>query len=117
MSVVVAAMLFIAAATFTYVNSGWSLTSIVLIGLAAVACAGVVEVATSRIILSDDGIDFGPVWSRKRYTAAQIESVTWASGAGVSLRLSQGWVQLPELGYNSQSLTNSVRAWLKRHRK
>jgi hypothetical protein len=117
-SVITAAALFIAGAIFTYFSSGWSLTTIVFIVLAAIGCAGVLEIATSRIRLSDEVIEFGAVWTRKRYAAAQIESVTWASGCGVSLKLSQGgWVQLPDLGYNSQSLTNSVRAWLKRSRK
>ena len=27
-----------------------------------------------------------------------------------------GWAKLPELGYNAQGLTNTVRAWLERHR-
>jgi hypothetical protein len=117
LSVSSAAALFVVGAILTYRYSGWGLQSFVFIVLAAIGCAGVVEMATSRIVVSEEAIAFGAVWSRRRYAAAQIESVTWASGGGVSLKLaSGGWVHLPELGYNSQSLTNSLRAWLKRSR-
>jgi hypothetical protein len=48
---------------------------------------------------------------------ADISSVSWEKGGGVFLKLTAGgFAKLPELGYNSQGLTNTVRAWLKRHR-
>ena len=57
------------------------------------------------------------LWSRRRYPAADIASVTWEKGGGVYVKLKAGgWAKLPELGYNAQGLTNTVRAWLERHR-
>ena len=43
---------------------------------------------------------------------ADIASVTWEKGGGVYVKLKAGgWAK----GYNPQGLTNTVRAWLKRH--
>ncbi len=45
---------------------------------------------------------------------SEITKVTWEAGCGVSLLLSDGkWVKVPDLGHNSQGLTNSIRSWLK----
>jgi hypothetical protein len=82
-----------------------------------VGFGGVLEVATNRVVLHDDALECGAIWSRRRYAVTDIESVTWEKGAGVVLKLSDGgWGKLPELGYNAQGLANTVRAWLKRRR-
>jgi hypothetical protein len=113
-----AAALFAAGALFTYTRSGWTWTSLGLAGMLAVAVAGVVEVATSRVVLRDDALECGAVWSRRRIAAADIDSVTWERGAGVAVKLTNGaWAKLPELGYNSQGLANKLRAWLNRTRR
>jgi hypothetical protein len=78
---------------------------------------GIVEVATSRVVLHADAIECGAIWSRRRIQAADIDSVRWERGGGVALKLAKGgWAKLPELGYNSQGLANTVRAWLNRAR-
>jgi hypothetical protein len=111
------ALLFIAGAVFTLWHSGWTLVSVTFVGMSMLACAGILEVGTSRIVLAEDSLEFGSLWSRRRYTATDIVSVTWEGGAGVFLKLGNGrWAKPPMLGYNSQSLTNSLRAWLKRSR-
>lgn len=84
------------------------------VALSVSACAGVIEIATARIMLAEDILEVRRIWSRRRYRAADIEAATWEKGSRVSLKLAQGgWVKLPEMGYNSQSLANSPRAWLK----
>lgn len=113
--VVTAATLFVAGAVSSYHHSGWTWTSLGFAGLAVLGIAGVTEVASTRIVLTQDLLEAGSVWSRRRYPVAGITSVTWEGGVGVSVKLSSGgWAKLPELGYNSQSLANTLRAWLKR---
>jgi hypothetical protein len=110
-----AAALFVAGLLFTYSQHGWTWLSIGFAGMTLIGVGGVIEVATSRVVLHDDALECGPIWSRRRYPVAGIASVSWEKGGGVFLRLEAGgFAQLPELGYNSQGLTNTVRAWLKR---
>jgi len=112
----VAAALFVAGLVFTYRQSGWTWLSLAFAGMTLLGLGGVIEVATSRVALLDDALECGALWSRRRYPVSEIASVTWEKGGGVYVKLKAGgWAKLPELGYNSQGLTNTVRAWLKRH--
>jgi hypothetical protein len=111
------AVLFVAGLVFTYTSGGWTWVSLTFAGMATLALAGIVEVATSRVVLHADAIECGAIWSRRRIQAADIDSVRWERGGGVALKLAKGgWAKLPELGYNSQGLANTVRAWLNRAR-
>jgi hypothetical protein len=115
--VLAAAILFVSGAVFSYLQSDWSWTSLGLAGLSILGGAGVLELVTTRIVLSEDALECNSLWSRRRYAAADIASVTWEWGSGVSVKLtSGGWAKLPELGYNSQGLANTLRAWLKRRK-
>jgi len=112
----VAAALFVAGLVFTYRQSGWTWLSLAFAGMTLLGLGGVIEVATSRVALLDDALECGALWSRRRYPVSEIASVTWEKGGGVYVKLKAGgWAKLPELGYNSQGLTNTVRAWLRRH--
>ena len=114
---IASALLFGAGLAFTYAQSGWSWLSLGFAGLFVFGCAAVLEVVTTRVVLHDDALECGAIWSRRRYPVVDIASVTWERGSGVALKLTDGrWAKLPELGYNSQGLTNTVRAWLKRSR-
>ena len=110
-----AAALFVAGFVFTYVRNGWTWVSLSFAGMTIIGLAGVLEVATTRVVLHDDALECGAIWFRRRYPVADIASVTWEGGGGVYLKLKAGgFAKLPELGYNSQALTITVRAWLKR---
>ena len=112
-----AATLFAAGRLFTYTQSGWTWLSLTFAGMTLIGIGGIVEVATSRVSLHDDALECGTVWSRRRYPVTAIASVTWEKGGGVYLKLENGgWGKLPDLGYDSQGLTNTIRAWLKRQR-
>jgi hypothetical protein len=83
--------------------------------LCVVGVLGVVDVVRRRVVLEPDRLSVVSLWSRQVYPRAEIDSVTWDAGVGVALKLVSGrWVRLPELGRNSQSVTNTIRAWLKR---
>ena len=100
---------------FSYWQSGWTWVTLAFAGMTLMGLGGIVEVASSRVTLHDDALVCGTIWSRRRYPVTDIASVSWEKGGGVFLKLKAGgFAQLPELGYNSQGLTNTVRAWLKR---
>lgn len=54
----------------------------------------------------------------QRVPRAHIEKVTWEKGCGVAVWTKEKkWVKIPEIfGYNSQSMTNTIRAWVKKGR-
>jgi hypothetical protein len=84
-------------------------------GFSAFAILAVIELTQRRIELGEDRLTFFANFRRRSIPRADIDSVTWAKGGGVSLKLVDGtWVHLPEVGSGSQGLTNSIRAWLRR---
>jgi len=115
--VVVANTLFLAGAASSYRETNWSPTFLGFVLLSVVGILGILELAISRIVLRGDALETRSLFSRRRYQASTIRNVKWEGGSGVSVELAQGgWAKLPELGYNSQSLTNTLRGWLKRCR-
>jgi hypothetical protein len=85
--------------------------------LCLVGALGVLDVARRRIVLDRSELRIVSMWSQRVYSRDTIDSVTWEGGVGVSLKLTTGgWVTLPELGRNSQSVANTIRAWLRQTR-
>jgi len=85
--------------------------------LCLVGALGMLDVARRRIVLRRGEVRIVSMWSERVYSRETIDSVTWESGVGVALKLASGdWVRLPELGRNSQSVANTIRAWLKQTR-
>ena len=114
-SVVVATAVFLCGAGLSYIGSGWTWSTAGFAAISLVGLVGLVELAWSRIVLSEAELEVRTLWTHKRYAASRVASVTWEAGCGVALKLSDGtWAKLPDLGYNSQGLTNTIRAWLKR---
>ena len=116
--VVVANSLFLGGAASSYFESGWTPTFVGFGLLSAIGLIGLLELARSRIVLQGDSLETHGVLSRRTYSSSEIRSVKWEGGSGVVLELVQGgWAKLPELGYNSQSMANTLRAWLKSSRR
>jgi hypothetical protein len=112
--VVVANTLFLGGAASSYAESGWTPTSIGFGLLSVLGVVGILELVVARIVLQSDSLETHGLLSRRRYAASEIRSVKWEGGSGVAVELTRGgWAKLPELGYNSQSLANTLRAWLK----
>jgi hypothetical protein len=108
-------LLFTLGAVGLYLHQGLGVGFVVFVLLATLAGLGLAEAAISRIVLGAHALEVQSLRSRGRYPASEIRSVNWEGGSGVSLQLATGrWVKLPELGRNSQSVANAVRAWLKR---
>jgi hypothetical protein len=94
---------------------GWA--ALAFGALCLVGVLGVLDVARRRIVLGRSELHIISMWSQRVYSRDTIDSVTWEVGVGVSLKLaSGGWVRLPELGRNSQSVANTIRAWLRQTR-
>jgi len=88
---------------------------LVLVALAVLGVVGLVELRFERLELRADELAWVQNFRRRSLRRAQIESVTWQKGAGVSVQLAGGrWVALPGLGHDSRGLTNTIRAWINR---
>lgn len=104
--------LFAAGAVMTYRDRGWTWVSI---GLATATVGlgfgSIIETLILRIELTDDAMIVTDLRGRRRYAMADIERIEEAKGVPPSLLLKGGrWVKLPSV---SNSLGNSVRAWLR----
>ena len=103
-----------AAAAYFYRQEGLTWISAFFIGFSIFCVAGVVETFFAYIVLEDTEIRFRETFRSTAIPKNEIKSVTWEAGCGVSLRLEDGtWVKVPDLGHNSQGLTNSIRSWLR----
>lgn len=97
-----------------YRNEGVSFNSGSAAVVTLVMVVGLADSLTTRVALFSGSLIVTSNFRRRTFQREALESVTWAWGAGVSLKLKSGqWVKLPYVG-NSQSVTNSIRAWLKK---
>lgn len=77
--------------------------------------AGVLaESIRTRVLLGIDTLDVSRLSGRRLIRRRDIDKVTWEKGCGVAvLTKEKKWVKIPSIiGYNSQSMSNSIRAWL-----
>ena len=111
--VVLAISIGMAALSFSAPSPAWQRAVAAL--FVVVAQLGLLELSRKVVRLDDEGLYFVRNFRGTRLPRSEIDSVTWASGVGVSLKLVDGrWIPLPEVGNGSQAMTNVIRAWLKR---
>lgn len=68
-----------------------------------------------RVVLHDSGLEIVSGSGSRVIPRTEIERVTWEKGCGASLKLCDGsWIGLPNVGLPPQSITNTIRAWLKK---
>ena len=104
----------IAAAAYYYGQEGLTWISAFFIGFSIFCVAGVIESFTMYILLDEKEIRFRETFRKTAIPKSDIVRVTWEAGCGVSLLLSDGtWAKVPDLGHNSQGMTNSIRSWLR----
>jgi hypothetical protein len=114
-AVILAADLLIGAAAIAYFTRGPTMVTVVLIGLAVIGLAGVVETFVRRIVLEGDVLRIVDLWSRRQFARSDIVRVTYAKGSPVAIQLQDGrWVRLPDLGVSAQRIAAAIRAWTAR---
>jgi len=110
-----AALMMAGAAAYFRMKQGLSPMTLLCGVMSAVASLGFAQTLLAYIHLQDDALVISSGLKKRRHERATLDSVTWEAGSGVSIKKVDGtWIQLPEMGYNSQSLSNSIRAWLRR---
>ena len=83
-------------------------------GFAVLSLAALFETLTEFLVLDAHELRFRKSFRTVKIPKADISQVTWTKGDGASLKLVSGkWVMVPDMGYDSQGLTNSIRAWTK----
>ncbi len=103
----------IAAAAYYCRQEGLTWVCAFFVGFSLLGVAGVVESFSMYIFLDETEIRFRETFRKTAIPKSDIVRVTWEAGCGVSLLLSDGtWARVPDLGHNSQGLTNSIRSWL-----
>ncbi len=113
-SILIVALGSIAAAAYYFRQDGLTWISAFFIAFSVFCVAGVIESFSSYVRLEDTEIRFRESFGETTVPKKDIVRVTWEAGCGVSLLLCDGtWVKVPDLGHNSQGLTNSIRSWLK----
>lgn len=91
---------------------GWLAPISVL--LLMVGMLAVYEVFSTRIVLSDSSMDIVSLLGKRSFERSRISTVK-VDGGSVFIKIEGGgWVKLPELGRNSLSVSNTIRAWLRR---
>jgi hypothetical protein len=112
--VLIASAVFFAAFVGSYVQLGRSVHTLALALCSVLACAGLYEAFTGRIILTEDELRVAMPFNRKVYRRSEILAVTWARECPVVLKMASGEeAALPGVGRTSQGVVNSIRAWLK----
>lgn len=73
----------------------------------------VYEVFSTRIVLSDSSMDIVGLLGKRSFERSRISTIKIDGGVFIKIE-GGGWVKLPDLGRNSLSVSNTVRAWLRR---
>jgi len=88
-----------------------------LVGLAifaVVGLLGILDILTMRVSISEEMIEVVNNGRRRTISRSEIESVSWAKGCGVSIKLKdENWLKLPNVFSNYQGAVNTLNAWLK----
>jgi len=108
-------VLFVAGFSYSYRLQGLGWQSAAYAALSILGIAALAETFLVRVVLLEDAALLVTLRGRQRLPRESIASVKWEGGSGVALHMRDGsWVKLPEMGQNSQGLSNSIRAWLRR---
>lgn len=114
-AVAAAELVLAAGAVHAFLVRSSGAAKVVYLMAAAIGGVVLVDVITSKLVLANGVLEVKSASRRRRYKVSEIEAVRWEWGVGVYLKLTTGgWTKMPELGRNSQSLANSLRAWHKR---
>lgn len=103
-----------AAAVYSFTNDEARWMVFGSIGFFALGIISLVEAASDYVILDNKELRFRKTFRSVRILKSEIEKITWTKGGGVSIKRTSGsWVMVPDMGYDSQGMTNSLQAWLR----
>ena len=103
--------LFASGSHFLWRVEGWSWGAVTLAVMVIVGLGAMVETLVLRITLTNEALIVRDLRGTRAYAKSDIAGIAEAKGTPPSLRLRDGrWVKLPSV---SNSLGNSVRAWLR----
>jgi hypothetical protein len=81
---------------------------------APAAVAALVESLLLRVELRRNALVIRGALRRREFQKSSLTEVSWAKGCPVAVKSRDGeWMRLPEVSVGSQSMANSVRAWLR----
>ena len=93
-------------------NVNWVVIGLSLLSIGMMIA--VFAVFTDRFELGESELRMRHNFMSNAISRSDIEKVTWAKGCGVILQMKNGQtIKLPDIGLNSQSFCNSLRAWIK----
>jgi hypothetical protein len=98
--------------SFRYDQAQWMVFG--SLGFFGLGVISFVEAVTDYLVLDEEGIRFRKSFRSVQILKSDIEQVTWTKGGGTSVKREDGtWVMVPDMGYDSQGMTNSLKAWLR----
>ena len=115
LGVIVAAIIFCTLA-YIYHHVGSTVLSrwLVFDALAAFSVVGVIDVLTTRVVLTDSSLSIRRTFRKRTYLRRTISKASWEGGAPVSVLVeSVGWVHLPDVG-SPRSLVKVLDHWILR---
>jgi hypothetical protein len=93
---------------------GWTWLSCSAILLIPLGIAGFVDAMTCRIELREHSLVVIQNLRCKEYPRALLVKASWAKGCPAALQMTSGhWLSLPDVGSSSESVVNTLRAWMK----
>jgi hypothetical protein len=113
-SVVLATTIFFGVTFGLFYRHGFSWAASISLPLPIVGVLAVYEVFSSRVTLSGSSMDIVGLLGKRSFERSRISTVK-VDGGSVFVEIEGGgWVKLPELGRNKLSMSNTIRAWLRR---
>ena len=112
-TVLLATALFFGVTFALLYTQGLSWTASISLPFPVIGMLAVYEVFSSRVVLGDNSIDVVGLLKRRSFERSRVAAVK-SEGGRVFLEIEGGGrAVLPELGRNSLSTSNTVRAWLR----
>lgn len=111
-----AMLLFVlAAAVGIRLIQGHEFLVVASIGLALFSVVAFIDTLLARVVLYDDRLEIYANFRKRSYPRSMFKAATYSKGSPVALEFREGgWLDLPLVGSNSQSMVNTLRAWIKR---
>lgn len=82
-----------------------------LLGLSVFSFIALIESFTSRIIPLNSRLLIRSNFITREYERSFIKKVKWEGGNVFILSTEDKWIKVPDMGQNTQSIFNTIKAW------